>query len=390
MKSNNQYTAVFRANKTRIPYLFRRLGSFYSLIPVNGKNVRRKCPHATAGRAEKWVNDLRAKLLNLEPTVRMRSEWPTVKDVCDAYMEAVPARYAVKKKPSLKTARTNCWMFRRLVADLHGVENPDGLRVGPDLLTDQSTSRFMAQRLKAVGHNDALLENRARVSSASALAQARSLFAKWTKPQYRAVGLRLPEELWQWVDSVESSKPEKYQRPPDDLINATMNGIAKQCSGIRAAFTLCYKLGLRRNEALYARWDWVRYYGDKAEEAALFIPLQDDHGWRGAKNQKERLVPAVRQVWADLGGARIGEYLLPGSTKKERGEHLQGLSEWLRSIGWDERRFPHPLHEMRKLAGSKWCRSGGAQAAAKWLGDTMPVVLHFYVADIEQYSAVEM
>jgi integrase len=386
-KKIDSYQAVSRTDGSTVPYLFKRLGGFYSLIPVNGKNVRRRCPHRTAGKAEAWVNELRGKLLNLEPSVRMRSEWPTVKDLCDAYMTAVPARYAVKKKPSLKTARTNCWMFRRMVADLHGVENPDQMRIGPDLLTDQSTSRFMELRLKPVGLTDALLETRARVSAASLLTQARSLFAKWTKPYYREAGLRLPEEVWQWVDSVESTKPEKYKRPAEELVAATMAGILGQPPAIRAAFALVYNLGMRRDEALHARWDWVVPYN---EARGVAIPLQDDYGWRGAKNKKDRVVPAVAEVWAELEAVRSGEYLLPGATEKERVAHLDNLALWLRSIGWDRRRRPHPLHEMRKLAGSKWCRSSGVQAAAKWLGDTIPVVLHFYVDDIETYAPVKM
>lgn len=393
MKSGD-YVPATRRNGEEIPGLKIRNGVFYSLFHCRGKNIRRRCPYSTLGEAEGWLAALKKEMLEGAPasqrfnTARIRTEWPTVKQVCDAYLAMVPARYAVKRKPAPVTARRNVGQLENILRELHNVKQTDGLRFGADLLDGRSAERFVVGRLAAAPAADKLLEQRARVTAASTLAQARSIFAKWTRPKYKEAGIELPPQLWEWFDSIESHKPTKYEQRPALLVDKTMTEIREQPAARQVAFALCYNFALRRDEALHARWDWVfPHMGGRA----IRVPGQDDgHGYKGSKTGKTRLVPATADVWARLEATKAGEWIIPGETQKAREEVLDAVGNWMRTVGWDSRSYTKTLHELRKLAGSKWCQAVGPQRAADWLGDTLQTALHFYVDVIGQAAPVEM
>ena len=394
-EKTQNYVPATRRNGDEIDGLKIRNGVFYSLFHCRGKNIRRRCPYTAMGDAEGWLADLKKEMLEGAPasqrfnTARIRSEWPTVEEVCQAYLAMVPGRYAVRRKPHPTTAKRNVWQFENLLRELHGTENVKTLRFGPDLLNGRSVEKFMVSRMTAAGPKDKLLEQRARITAGSTMAQARSLFSKWTRPQYKEAGITLPQELWDWFDAIESQKPSKYEERPPELIALTMAGIKEKSLADRIAFALCYNFGLRRDEALHARWDWVFPYAD-GSRAIRILGGEDGHGWKKSKTGKTRLVPATADVWALLEEGKAGEWIIPGRIQNERKAVLDEVGDWMRTVGWDARRFSKTLHELRKLAGSKWCQAVGPQRAADWLGDTLQTALHFYVDIIGQHKPVEM
>ncbi|MFO7535109.1 MAG: hypothetical protein R6X19_05405 [Kiritimatiellia bacterium] len=388
MEKADKFEQVLRKNGEKIRYLFVRNGVYYSLFRAGSKTIRRCCPYSTQTDAEKWVVDLRRELvegirsqrMNVE---RMRSEHPTLKQVCDAYQAMVPGRFAVKGSPSQATGNGNVWKIGRLLAEVHGVEDAMGLRLGQDVIGAQTVERFILKRVQAA--RDPIERKRAHDSATSTLVGARSLFARWTRAKYAEAGVSVMPNLEAFCGAIESSKPNKYRSPPEELVQATLKGVADLPAEQRAVFILCYYFGLRRGEAMEATWDWVERYLDTRA-----IRVESRVDWAGPKNKKSRRIPATAAVWEQLEAVRNGEFLIPVAGRKPRKDAIVGLSTWMRTMGWDRKRWPKTLHELRKIAGSTWCQKAGADRAAEWLGDTMGVVMHYYVDVIGRCQPVEM
>jgi hypothetical protein len=114
--------------------------------------------------------------------------------------------------------------------------------------------------------------------------------------------------------------------------------------------------------------------------------------YKGTKNKKTREVPGTEDTWAALEQLRTeSEYIIPGKDQTDRLKNgIIKASEWMRGLGWDQEQYSKTLHELRKLVGSVWCSKAGPARAAQWLGDTIQVTMHFYVAVIGESAAVEV
>lgn len=384
-----KFIQVLRKNRSKVPYLFTLNGRYYSLFRHGSKTIRRACPYLTQTDAEKWVVDLRRELLEGVQSLRMnttklRSEFPTLRQVCDAYMAMVPGRFAMKGSPSLKTGQGNVWKIGVVLKEGNGVEDAMEMRLSPEVIGPKTVERFILKRLELC--EDPLARKRARVTAASTLVGARSLFASWTRARYVEAGILIPKPVDEFCEAVEPVKPDKYHSPPEELAEETLEEAATLPPQERALFIMCYHLGMRRDEAQSARWDWVESY---LTTKAMRIDVQVDYD--GAKNKKSRRVPAMPAIWTELEALRDGDYIIPGAP--DRNARIQAaarLSAWMRKIGWMKPRYTKTLHELRKMAGSTWCQKVNVQRAAEWLGDTMAVVEHYYVDVIGRAQPVEM
>lgn len=384
-----KFVQVLRKNGSKIPYLFTLNGRYYSLFRHGRKTIRRACPYSTQTDAEKWVVDLRRELLEgvrseRMNTTKLRSEFPTLRQVCDAYTAMVPGRYATKGTPLPPTAQGNVWKIGAVLAEASGVEDPMEMRLSPEVIGAKTVEHFILKRLE--GCTDPLAMKRARVSAGSTLVGARSLFASWTRSRYLEAGILIPKHVDEFCEAVEPVKPDKYRSPPEELAAKTLAEAAKLPAQERALFIMCYHLGMRRDEAQSAKWDWVEAY---LSTRAMRIDVQTDYA--GSKNKKSRRVPALPAIWTELEAMRDGDYIIPGApNRNDRVKAAARLSKWMRGIGWVLPRYTKTLHELRKMAGSTWCQKANVQRAAEWLGDTMGVVEHYYVDVIGRAQPVEM
>jgi integrase len=386
----DKYEKVLRKNGSEVRYLFSRNGVYYSLFRHEGKNIRRRCPYSTMTDAEAWVVALRRDLIEGEKTAglnteRRRSEYPTVDDVCNAYMAMIPGKYAADGSPNPKTARENVWKLKTILAEVHGVDEPGAMRFNEETINRRTPELFHALRMRKALENP-LARARSRTTSASTLVAAKSIFAAWTKWKYHDAGILLPPTLADFCGAIHSRKPEKYRRPPEALIERTLREWVNLPAPQRAIFLLCYRFGMRRDEARNTRWDWV-------------VPCAGGRGIRidmtleysGAKNKKSRVVPGTTDTWALLDALRTDDpYICTAGAKEKRKEAAEAVSAWMRGIGWDEATYSKTLHELRKLVGSAWCDKAGADRAAQWLGDTMQTTMHYYVDVIGERPAVEV
>lgn len=384
-----RFIQVLRKNGSKVPYLFTLNGKYYSLFRHGRKIIRRRCPYFTQSDAEKWVIALRRELVegvlsSQMSTRKMRSEFPSLRQVADAYLAMVPGRYATKGTPNPRTAQGNIWKIGIVLAEGNGVKDGMDLRLGPDVISAKTVERFILGRLANCA--DPLEQKRARVTAASTLVGARSLFASWTRSRYLDAGILIPKNVDEFCEGVTPMKPDHYRTPPEELTRTTLERAAQLPAQERAMFILCYNFGLRRSEAQAAKWDWKESY---LETQAIRIDVREDYA--GSKNKKSRRVPATLDVWAELEAMRDGDYIIPGAPRPIDRIHVAArLSKWMRSVGWDEKHYKKTLHELRKIAGSTWCQKANIQRAAEWLGDTMAVVEHYYVDVIGRAQPVEM
>jgi integrase len=279
-------------------------------------------------------------------------------------------------KPSAATVTNNVSAFRRVFGDGDGDVRA---RLTRDVL------QAYAARMMAVltDSEDEVALRRARVSVAGNVAQARSVVAEWTVDEYRRRGIALPALAeFRAVDVVTAEMP-KYRLTEERVrLRLATEAAAATLQAARSPLFLVYVLayfgGLRAGEIEQVRWTWLTR--DAAGACWLVIPDAEANWTVKSKGGSVRLSV---DVWEALQGYRgESEYVLPGATPTKRDQVLRNFSAWMRTVGWDRRRYSKTTHELRKLAGARWYTQHGLQIAAKWLRDNPQTVFRFY-ADLD-------
>ncbi len=161
-------------------------------------------------------------------------------------------------------------------------------------------------------------------------------------------------------------------------------------------FLLELGLGLRRNEADKAQWDWVVPLIDggqilEVRETPYFRP----------KSRQSRLIPIPQVIYDELQASRCSDapFIIPGQTPidYESGEEPlnipyrceeshRTLVTWLRNQGVEDR---SPCHRLRKEFGSAVSTTFGLFAAQRMLGHSSPLVTEAHYAGLTQLPALE-
>lgn len=348
---------------------------YYVVAQVNGKRVsqsldttdvriaeQRAKAIIRAAKAEKWEQIQGVK--GRGPAV------PTVGECVERYERMARARYVSEGNPKPETVANYVGALRKVLevglgtdADVMG--RPITI-LTPDLAADYVTAVVSPARDR----------DRARRTAASNLVQARSVFARWARPE------GLPRETLAFLATKVRREKRKYRMPAADLVARTLaagRALREVQPDLYAAFLLCYDLGLRRSEAVNARRDWVRETADGARYLDVIR--------RPEYNPKtERSVPISKSVWAHLECVAGPDYLMPADTITSRINMInRSLSAWMRTLGWDRVTYPKAAHELRKLIGSEWYTRYGVEVAADWLGHSNISTTHTYYADLVRH-----
>lgn len=166
--------------------------------------------------------------------------------------------------------------------------------------------------------------------------------------------------------------------------------------GAYLLFLLELGLGLRRNEADKAEWDWILPSIDgrhilEVRETDFFCP----------KSKQSRVIPVPKQILDELSKFRRTDdpFIVPGCSPKVYAPHKEptnisyrcdeshrALVEWLRSRGVKDDK---PCHRLRKEFGSAVATTFGLFAAQKMLGHSSPLVTEGYYAGLTQLPPLE-
>lgn len=378
-------TPVVDSKGVRIPNLVRRNGAYYVQVTVKGKRFLRASPYDQLGQSATWCRkfcqEARAMRWEALEGVKAKSAYPKLADVFTAYREAGRAQYLVDGKPAPTTIENNIGALRTIIQQTRSVLAIDNL--GVEDLTRELVIAYLDKTVSTAGA-DLQMQRRRRVSAASTVRQAKSIFTRWARGYYDAAGMRLPATLDGFMRAGKGVKRDKYQIPPLELRQATATGAAelkaKGQHGLYACYCLAYNLGMRAGEMVNCKWEWFEQ--DAAGNRFLNICMRSD--WQ-PKNRKARRIPVTPEVWADLQAARgSDDYVLPGGNKTNRKTLInRTFAAWMRQIGWNVVTYPKAAHELRKLAGSRWYSKAGLQWAATWLGDVTDTVYHYY-ADADE------
>jgi len=161
-------------------------------------------------------------------------------------------------------------------------------------------------------------------------------------------------------------------------------------------FLLELGLGLRRNEADKAQWDWILPSIDgrhimEVRETPYFQP----------KNRQRRVIPVPKQILDEISKyRREGDpFIVPGLEPKiyspEKApvnlsyrcdESHRALVEWLKNHGVQDDK---PCHRLRKEFGSAVATTFGLFAAQKMLGHSSPLVTEGHYAGLTQLPHLE-
>ena len=376
----------------KIPCLFTRAGKFYLSKEIRRKRYLRSIPHDTVTEAANWIKQFTKAVLDgqneLIERSKARTAYPAIAQILSLYREAGAKQYAVDGKPAAKTVENNCGQLLNLIRKTSNIQNP--ALVSIDVLNKTTVEKYMTALIEQAG-KDELLKQRARVTAASTLRQAKSVFTRWALSYYEDNKMLIPESLQAFLKTGKSAKRERYRIPPLELREKTFaeaRKLKKQRPDLYATFLLCYDLGMRSSEAQAAQWSWFEIDADGRR--SIRICRRAD--WKGPKNLVEHRVPLTEDTWKDLQAIRTASaHILPGAHPTDRQNLInREFARWMREIGWDKYTYPKAAHELRKLAGSMWYTKAGLEWAARWLGDTAATVDHYYADLVDNRAAVVM
>lgn len=360
-------------------HVYDRNGIFYFRAKVNGKLICRSIGPVSKEAAVKIARRLYAleheKRWAVLEDQRRVDGFASIGEIIEAY------RAAARRGGELKE-RTVQYNVQSLVALLRVASSRDDV--------DGLSSRILTADL-VEGYVDAILqrreredEGRVRRSIVSTVRQARSLFTRKILPAYR--GLKLPE-LSGFLTAYPGRAPfEPYTLPPKALREATMKGAESLEPDLRVVFLCCYHLGLRASEAVALRWNW---FEESDGRVWVHVVRRPDEGF--SPKGRAGSVPVPISVWNELNGLRRGDdlFVLPGGTVTGR-ENLvkREFAKWMRGIGWAADKYPKAAHELRKLIGSQWYKTFGADGARERLRHrhvqtTLDFYAHLDYTDLE-------
>ena len=161
-------------------------------------------------------------------------------------------------------------------------------------------------------------------------------------------------------------------------------------------FLLELGLGLRRNEADKAEWDWILPSIDErhiieVRETPYFLP----------KNKQRRIIPVPPQILTEISKFRRSDdpFIVPGRPPKiykpeEASTNInyrcddshRALVEWLKMNGVQDSK---PCHRLRKEFGSAVATTFGLFAAQRMLGHSSPNVTEAHYAGLTQLPHLE-
>ena len=276
-----------------------------------------------------------------------------------------------------------------------GYKNPDNVRMSK--LNDKLVRQFFLHRLKGLA-DGTVEKKRAIITANSAYKKAKSIFSKrqldggvyadlnlGNIEDFLSVPLLIESPVqYEWIGNEEFGKvlrDSEYVRDGDPCWITSEKREADPA--LYCAFLLCYATGIRRNEAIHARWDWIKR--DRQGNWILHVPGCEEQ--RGkifrTKNDKGRDIPMADAVYRELQALSLTgdcpEHIIPTKSHWEREIKVwERFSAWFRSLGINRLKA---AHECRKFFGAQVATHQGLYAACKLLGHSSIQITEKYYAD---------
>ena len=165
----------------KIRNLYRRNGVYYVQATVQGKRYLRSCPRRNLRDARRWVQQFIAtakenRTDDLEAS-RVRRPYPTVGRFIEVYREAAKQQFAIAGTPLPRTVNNNITLFRSIIGTVTGSKHVNELNLA--VVSGELAQKYLQMKVLTTEPVDYQMQHRARLSAASVLRQAKSLFAKW-------------------------------------------------------------------------------------------------------------------------------------------------------------------------------------------------------------------
>lgn len=295
---------------------------------------------------------------------KQRSEAPTLRHLIDVYRKACESEYSANGKPRPGTVDINVGSMK-MIADGCGVGLDDRI----DKLDHDTIQNYIDTRCDGT--------DRSRRSAWSALAHAKSLFAKWTMVRYQGLKIRIPICCTKWPAQPKTGLILEYERPAKELREKTMewyNGLEEKNKTMWAAVTLMVQFAMRPVDAAELRWDDFQRDGECW--VLKYIPSKTKG--RTAR-PRPVLWPVTDSLYARLRKAGGSEYLVDHPLPYLRyAYYIRFINAEMRKLGWHREKYRKACYELRKLCVDAIYHNMGAEKASQISGDNIQTVIKYY------------
>ena len=312
---------------------------------------------------------------------KTRSSAPTVSELIRVYREIAAAEFSAEGEPKPSTVEENA---RKLTAMAKGASGEDDPRI--DELTPERVEKWVAAYCAKYPPEQ---QGRARVSAWSTLAQARSVWAKWTRQKYERRGIRIPACLDRWPRQKRNSAS-AYKRPPEALRAATMKWYqdsAEKQPELWVAATLMVQFAMRPWSAAMLKWSDIEV--GAAAITLRYTPTKTENRTSRPRRVSWPVAPSLYDGLRKRGGK--GEYVTPGDTLASRyALYTRSLCKVMRGLGWGRETYGKACYELRKLCIDAVYRTLGVEAAVQVSGDNVATVIKYYADPNRARPAVDV
>lgn len=317
--------------------------------------------------ADPVVRDRFKELFDRLGLMKVHSELATIDEIDSAFRDDAGGRAIGDKS-------VNAYLsyLRRIVRIVFQVDDAGAGKLRASVLTWQILHDYQAKMIAEAKPAGALAVDKATTSSFSAINQAQAVFSEAALKGPKMRALRLPD-----LKEFRTFKPDGSTRKVRiEIDDATRERLRQASDDLWftaparwLAFALCGGIGLRRGEAVRARWDWAKVVGGKV---ILYLVTTADGAPKGNEHKKE----IELSLWQDMQAVRQGgDYIIPGDTAAARDRVLDENVQWLRAFGFD---MDKPNHELRALYLQALDRKHGREAAQLGAGHSSARTTEIY------------
>ncbi len=384
-------------NLPRSPY-------FHMRVMVEGKrrqfSTGETSIRAAQAKARVILADIKSRGFNDAVTLHARKENvigsnPTIAELGECYMSSL---HTLDKAPTQETARYYVSKLQKI-----------GILSGAIRISDLTPEAI--QKAKAAYVRSATKKKRDPESITTTLASmirnAAAVFSRQSLEAFRQQGLNITNPfattkvrgvkvrsytpmsrdlvtaIWDNARLLRDGDPEA---PPPDISNKSTTDFRLPQEEVFALLILELGLGLRRNEADKARWDWLFQGSDERR----YLEVRETQDFR-PKSRQSRVIPVADEVWDSLKSLQNRDpvFIVPGpppsptaltASRSYRCDKAhRALVFWLQKAGVSDAK---PCHALRKEFGSYVATCFSLFHAQKLLGHSTPAVTSAYYASL--------
>jgi integrase len=302
---------------------------------------------------------------------------PSIDEIAERFKSLAPSELGISKE----TIKSYIIAFKSLMQLGTGKTSS---RLSLADLDDFVISEFKRKKLEGIEDEDRIKSVKRTINGK--LRGARSMFSEDAMKIYADWNVERCSVLKS--ASMYKRVKKSYRLPPPDLVRRTFDLLESyydQNSDRYIALALALHFGLRRNEILNSRRDWIEFPAKQPEEkeerpARIAVFTERKFLVKAGEDGYASGSPAIAK--RILEQSSTFDYLL--STKCKRGA-FDNLLKDLRSIGWDREK---PLHECRKLYGSYFATTKNLYFAQKNLRHASAMTTNDFYTDLMDDSSI--